>query len=44
VFLVSGEEKSDAVRAAFGNGEGPASLVIDPLVYLDEGAASRLPR
>ena len=44
VFLIAGEDKSDAVRAVFGDGEGPAGRVSDPLVLLDEGAASRLPR
>jgi 6-phosphogluconolactonase len=44
VFLVAGEGKSDAVQAAFGNGEGPAGMVADPLVLLDAGAASRLTR
>ena len=44
VFLIAGEDKSDAVRAVFGDGEGPAGRVVDPLVLLDEGAASRLPR
>jgi 6-phosphogluconolactonase len=44
VFLVAGEDKSDAVQAVFGNGEGPAGRVVDPLVLLDEAAASRLPR
>ena len=47
VFLIAGEDKSDAVRRAFGSDpspEAPASLVEDPLVLLDEGAASRLPR
>jgi 6-phosphogluconolactonase len=44
VFLIAGEDKSDAVQAVFGNGEGPAARVSDPLVLLDEGAASRLPR
>jgi 6-phosphogluconolactonase len=48
VFLVAGEDKSDAVRRAFGgerSPDAPASLVTDEaLVLLDEGAASRLPR
>jgi 6-phosphogluconolactonase len=48
VFLVAGEDKSDAVRRAFGgerSPDAPASLVTDDaVVLLDEGAASRLPR
>ena len=48
VFLVAGEDKSDAVRRAFGSEPGedaPASLVTDDaVVLLDEDAASRLPR
>ena len=44
VFLIAGEGKSDAVQAAFGNGEGPAGQVANPLVLLDEGAASRFTR
>jgi 6-phosphogluconolactonase len=44
VFLVAGEDKSDAVRLAFGGGEGPAGMVDADVVLLDEGAASRLPR
>lgn len=48
VFLVAGEDKSDAVRRAFGgerSPEAPASLVTgDAVILLDEGAASRLPR
>jgi 6-phosphogluconolactonase len=48
VFLVAGEDKSDAVRRAFGgerSPEAPASMVTDDAaVLLDEGAASRLPR
>ena len=48
-FLVAGEDKSDAVRRAFGGGGAdpgvPASMVGDgALVLLDEAAASRLPR
>ena len=44
VFLIAGEDKSDAVRLAFGSGEGPAGMVDADVVLLDEGAASRLPR
>jgi 6-phosphogluconolactonase len=48
VFLVAGEDKSDAVRRAFGgerSPDAPASLLTDDaVVLLDEGAASRLPR
>jgi 6-phosphogluconolactonase len=47
VFLIAGEDKSDAVQRAFGgepSEDAPASLVRDPLVLLDEAAASRLPR
>ena len=44
VFLVAGEDKSDAVRLAFGIGVGPAGMVDADLVLLDEAAASRLPR
>ena len=49
VFLVAGEDKSDAVRRAFGSSppseDAPASLVTDhAVVLLDEDAASRLPR
>jgi 6-phosphogluconolactonase len=44
VFLIAGEDKSDAVQQAFGQGEGPAGMVDADLVLLDEGAASRLPR
>ena len=44
VFLIAGEDKSDAVQRAFGLGEGPAGMVDADVVLLDEGAASRLPR
>lgn len=44
VFLIAGEDKSDAVQQAFGQGQGPAGMVDADLVLLDEGAASRLPR
>jgi 6-phosphogluconolactonase len=44
VFLIAGEDKSDAVRLAFGSGEGPAGMVDADVVLLDEAAASRLPR
>jgi 6-phosphogluconolactonase len=44
VFLIAGEDKSDAVRDAIGNGMGPAGMVDADLVLLDEAAASRLPR
>ena len=44
VFLIAGEDKSDAVRQAFGEGSGPAGMVDADVVLLDEGAASRLPR
>jgi 6-phosphogluconolactonase/glucosamine-6-phosphate isomerase/deaminase len=44
VFLIAGEDKSDAVQAVFGNGEGPAGMVDADVVLLDEGAASRLTR
>ncbi len=44
VFLIAGEDKSDAVRIAFASGEGPAGMVDADVVLLDEGAASRLPR
>ena len=44
VFLVAGEDKSDAVKAAFGDGQGPAGMVDADVVLLDEAAASRLPR
>jgi 6-phosphogluconolactonase len=51
VFLVAGEDKSDAAARAFGDREAgpdaPASLVRpvpgELVVLLDEGAASRLP-
>lgn len=42
VFLVAGEDKSDAAKAAFGDGEGPAGMVDADVVLLDGGAASRL--
>ena len=49
VFLVAGEEKSDAVARAFGGGptpEAPGSLVRphsgELTLLLDTGAASRL--
>ena len=44
VFLIAGEDKSDAVRLAFGIGVGPAGMVDADIVLLDEAAASRLPR
>jgi 6-phosphogluconolactonase len=44
VFLIAGEDKSDAVQAVFGNGEGPAGMVDADIVLLDDGAASRLAR
>ena len=44
VFLVAGEDKSDAVRDVFGHGRGPAGMVDADIVLLDEAAASRLPR
>lgn len=48
VFLVAGEDKSDAVRRAFGSGDAgpsaPAGMVTDAIVLLDEDAAGRLPR
>jgi 6-phosphogluconolactonase len=44
VFLIAGEDKSDAVRDAIGNGQGPAGMVDADVVLLDEAAASRLPR
>jgi 6-phosphogluconolactonase len=44
VFLVAGEDKSDAVRDVFGHGRGPAGMVDADVVLLDEAAASRLPR
>ena len=49
VFLIAGEEKSDAVARAFGGGpseDAPASLVRpqsgDLTILLDPAAASRL--
>jgi 6-phosphogluconolactonase len=44
VFLIAGEDKSDAVRDVFGDGQGPAAMVDANVVLLDEAAASRLPR
>ena len=44
VFLVAGEDKSDAARDVFGHGKGPAGMVDADIVLLDEAAASRLPR
>ena len=44
VFLIAGEDKSDAVQAVFGNGEGPAGMVDADVALLDQAAASRLPR
>jgi 6-phosphogluconolactonase len=44
VFLIAGEDKSDAVRDVFGHGRGPAGMVDADVVLLDEAAASRLPR
>jgi 6-phosphogluconolactonase len=44
VFLIAGEDKSDAVKGVFGDGEGPAGMVDADVVLLDEAAASRLPR